>query len=88
MRNPPSSLSNIFNTLSVTSISPPGKTGCAARPSTPPTTPSESGSGVEVDVEVDAVGKGACVARVREMNLGVRESCSDGNKVGVVRISP
>jgi hypothetical protein len=37
---------------------------------------------------VDAVGKGACVARVREMNLGVRESCSDGNKVGVVRISP
>jgi len=49
--------------------------------------PSESGSGVEVDVEVDAVGKGAWVARVREMNLGVRESCSHGNKVGVVRIS-
>jgi hypothetical protein len=83
MKDPPSSLSNIFNTLSVTSTSPPGKTGCAARPSPPPTTLSESGSGVEVDVEVDAVGKGAWVARVREMNLGVRESCSHSNKVTV-----
>jgi hypothetical protein len=32
---------------------------------------------------VDAVGKGAWVARVREMNLGVRESCSHSNKVTV-----